>query len=322
MIKLFRVAGRHLEETPWTGEGDVGDAVWIDLIEPSVDERQKLGERLGIELPSYQDMLEIEASSRLFVSDDILYMTTPVMAQAESETPLIGPLTFVLTDNVLITIRYLHPRSVDLFVERAQRKPELCATPLDAFAALVDTLVDRMADVLEAVGTRIDVMSKEVFVDQSDGNKIQPDLQRIVQGVGRAGDLISKSRDSLAGFARIIPFLNVSHIKLTNDQKALLKIATRDIRSLTDHADFQTQRATFLLNASLGLIDREQNDIVKTLTVAATAFLPPTLIASVYGMNFELMPELSWRYGYPLALMLMVLSALLPLWYFRKRGWL
>ena len=322
MIKLYRVTGGRLDELDWSSDETAVEATWIDMLEPTTEERQQLAGLLGVDLPSYHDMLEIEASSRLFVADSAVYMTTPVLAQAETDTPAIGPLTFVLTAKVLITIRYIDPRSIDLFLGRVRRKPALCATPLDAFSGLIDTLVDRMADVLEAVGMRIDAMSREVFVDRVGGAKGQPDLQHIVQGVGRAGDLISKSRDSLAGFARIIPFLNVSHIKLNNEQKALLKIATRDIRSLTDHADFQTQRATFLLNASLGLIDREQNDIVKTLTVAATAFLPPTLIASIYGMNFSVMPELSWRFGYPLALGLMILSALLPLWYFRRRGWL
>ncbi|MEZ5930985.1 MAG: magnesium transporter CorA family protein [Alphaproteobacteria bacterium] len=322
MIKLFRIAEGHLEQVAWIGPEQASGAAWIDLVEPTAEERRLVEDLIGVELPSYQDMLEIEASSRLFVADQALFMTTPVLAQAETETPVIGPLTFVLTEKALITIRYIHPRSMDLFVTRAERNPGLCGTPLDAFVGLVDTLVDRSADVLEAVAVRIDALSREVFVDGAGDKKAQPDLQQIVQAVGRAGDLISKSRDSLAGFARIIPYLSVSHIRLNHDQKALLKIATRDIRSLTDHADFQTQRATFLLNASLGLIDREQNDIVKTLTVAATAFLPPTLIASIYGMNFELMPELSWRFGYPLAIALMILSALLPLWYFRRRGWL
>ena len=297
-------------------------AIWIDALDPSAEERQRLSDALKVDLPSHQDMHEIEASSRLFVADSVVYMTTPVLARAESEEPEVGPLTFVLTPKALVTIRYVDPRSLALFVERAKRNPRLCATPIDAFVGLIDTLVDRMADALEAVGTRIDRMSHEVFLNRPDGKGSRPDLQHIVQGVGRAGDLISKSRDSLAGFARIIPFLAVSHVKLNHDHKALLKIATRDIRSLTEHADFQTQRATFLLNASLGLIDREQNDIVKTLTVAATAFLPPTLIASIYGMNFRIMPELNWPLGYPLALGLMLLSAILPLWYLRRRGWL
>ena len=322
MIRLFGVNDGRLEETDGLSDETTAAAAWIDMVEPTAEDRQRLATLLGVDLPSYHDMLEIEASSRLFVADNAVYMTTPVLAQAETETPAIGPLTFVLTEEVLITIRYIAPRSIELFVERARRKPGLCATSVDAFVGLVDTLVDRMADVLEAVGGRIDSMSREVFVDRTGGGGGQPDLQKIVQGVGRAGDLISKSRDSLAGFARIIPFVGVSHVAFDREQNALLKIATRDIRSLTDHADFQTQRATFLLNASLGLIDREQNDIVKTLTVAATAFLPPTLIASIYGMNFSVMPELTWRFGYPLALGLMILSALLPLWYFRRRGWL
>ncbi|NJO37082.1 MAG: magnesium transporter CorA family protein [Rhizobiales bacterium] len=322
MIKLFRVAEGRLEQVVCADAQQARGATWIDLVEPTAEERREIEDLIGVELPSHQDMLEIEASSRLFVADQAVFLTTPVLAQAETATPVVGPLTFVLTETALITIRYIHPRSIDLFVTRAERRPEACATALDAFVGLVDTLVDRSADVLEAVAVRIDALSRDVFVNGAGDRRAQPDLQQIVQAVGRAGDLISKSRDSLAGFARIIPFLSVSHINLNHEQKALLKIATRDIHSLTDHAEFQTQRATFLLNASLGLIDHAQNDIVKSLTVAATAFLPPTLIASIYGMNFALMPELSWRLGYPLALVLMVLSAVVPLWYFRRRGWL
>ena len=322
MITLYRVDKSGLKSNEFAAAGTHDEAVWIDVFKPSDGDRRQLSEALQFDLPSYQDMHEIEASSRLFVASGVVYMTTPVLAQAETEEPVVGPLTFVLTPKALVTIRYIDPRSLPLFVERAKRNPSLCATPVDAFVGLIDTLVDRMADVLEAVGTRIDTMSHQVFIERADGKGKQPDLQHIVQGVGRAGDLISKSRDSLAGFARIIPFLSVSSIKLNHDQKALLKIATRDIRSLTEHADFQSQRATFLLNASLGLIDREQNDIVKTLTVAATAFLPPTLIASIYGMNFRVMPELEWSLGYPIAIGLMLLSAAVPLWYFRRRGWL
>ncbi|WP_281262049.1 CorA family divalent cation transporter [Azospirillum thermophilum] len=190
-------------------------------------------------------------------------------------------------------------------------------------------MIDRVADVLELVGGRIDGLSARVFDDSLDSKgfgsaaKKPDELQDVLRGIGRAGDLTHKVRDCLAGLDRLVAFLtSVSAGRLSKEQKTALKTMTRDLRSLNEHAGFLAHEANFLLDATLGLINIEQNAIIKIFSVVAVALMPPTLIASAYGMNFKHMPELDWEFGYPMALMLMVLSAVVPLWYFRRRGWL
>jgi magnesium transporter len=154
------------------------------------------------------------------------------------------------------------------------------------------------------------------------GRRAEGELQAVLRGVGLAGDLLSKIRDSLAGLDRIIAYIGAQAAdREARDVKMRIEVIQRDLRSLAEHAGFQAQRVGFLLNATLGVISVEQNTVVKSFTVAATVFFPPTLIASIYGMNFDVMPELHWAFGYPAALGLMALSAVLPLWYFRWRGW-
>ena len=296
--------------------------LWIDLVDPTEAERSDVSGNMKLDLPSHHDMHEIEASSRLFMADDVAYMTVPVLAQAETEEPRVGVLTFVLTPNTLVTIRYLDPRALRSFADRVQRRAGMAVSPHGVLIGIVEAWIDRMADVLEIVGSRIDSDSRRVFADRGDRSIREIDLQDIVQAVGRSGDLISKAHDSLGGFARMIAFINTSIGKLKSDHRSRLKTALRDIRSLTQHSDFLGQRVRFLLDAALGLINHQQSNIVRGFSVAATGFLPPTLIASIYGMNFDVMPELHWAVGYPLALGLMLVSAVLPLWYFRRRGWL
>lgn len=322
MIKSFANDGGRLVERPMLQDDDESAPIWVDLVDPTEAERSDVSARLEVDLPSHHDMHEIEASSRLFMADGIAYMTAPVLAEAETDKPRVGVLTFVVTPSTLATIRYLDPQALRTFAERAQRRRGALASPYGVMIGIVEAWVDRMADVLEIVGNRIDRDSERVFADRSERAMREIDLQDIVQAVGRSGDLISKARDSLGGFTRMIAFINVNGGKLKSDQRSRLKTVLRDIRSLTEHSDFLSQRVRFLLDAALGLINHQQSNIVRSFSVAATGFLPPTLIASIYGMNFDVMPELHWTIGYPLALGLMLLSAGLPLWYFRRRGWL
>lgn len=308
-------------------------ATWIDALKPTEEERAALTQALNVDLPSREDMLEIEASSRLYLEDSSAYMTAPVVAQAETETPEANALTLVLTPGVLVTLRYIEPKSIGIFAERLNRNPQLAATNVAALVSLLDTMVDRTADVLEVIAARLERLSADIFdrawpqetKGPASDRKRPPaerDLQEVLRGIGKAGDLAGKVRDSLAGLARVVAYVTAVKPGLTNEQKRTLKTVQRDIQSLTEHADFQAQRVSFLLDATLGAINIEQNNIVKTFSIVAVAFMPPTLIASVYGMNFEHMPELSWPFGYPLAIGAMIVSGLLPLAYFKRRGWL
>ncbi|PWC36373.1 magnesium transporter CorA family protein [Azospirillum sp. TSO35-2] len=324
-----RSDGRVVRQPLELGEPLPADAVWIDLLRPNEAERAHVGALTGCDLPTREEMKEIEASSQLYVEGEGLYMTSSIISRATSPHPEQGELTFVLTPRHLITLRYTEPLPVITFAARSVRQPELLATSESALFGLLDAVIDRVADVLELVGGRIDELSARIFDDSLDGGgfgkaaKKPDELQDVLRGIGRAGDLTHKVRDSLAGLDRLVVFLtSVSGGRLNKEQKTALKTMTRDLRSLTEHAGFLAHEANFLLDATLGLINIEQNAIIKIFSVVSVALMPPTLIASAYGMNFKHMPELDWEFGYPMAIVLMVLSAVVPLWYFRRRGWL
>ncbi|CAK0762152.1 magnesium transporter [Azospirillaceae bacterium] len=330
MITVFaRSEGRVIEQPlPVDAPLPLG-TVWIDMFRPDDAERAHIATCLGIGLPTREEMKEIEASSQVYVEGEGLYLTTPMISRADTLHPVQGELTFILTLRHMITVRYTDPRSIPTFAARASRQPELLVSPEDALLGLLDAVTDRVADVLELIGSRLDNLSTRVFEDSLEANERtqkrpqQPNLHEVLRGIGRAGDLEHKVRDTLAGLERVVLFLSsVTANRLSKEQKTALKTVARDLRSLTERSDFLARETNFLLDATLGLINIEQNFIIKIFSVAATAFLPPTLIASIYGMNFKHLPELDWSFGYPFALLMMVLSAVLPVLYFRRRGWL
>lgn len=323
--------------------------IWLDLLRPEEAERQLISAHLGVDLPTKEDMSEIEASSRLYVEGEASFLTTPVIARGETGRLDLGLLTFIITPTALITVRHTEPLWFAIFAARAMRHAGVATSPMEAFLGLLEAVVDRAADVLERVAGDLDQLSQRVFADATevetgllDGTgkgmarrrtvrkeaarrrKAKNDgMTEVITAIGRAGDLTQKVRDSLAGLERLCAFaVTVAGPRLGKDQKVRLKTISRDVHSLVEHAGFQAMQTNFLLDATLGVINIQQTNIIKIFSVASVAFLPPTLVASMYGMNFKLMPELDWEWGYPLALVLMLLSALGPLWYFRRRGWL
>jgi magnesium transporter len=232
--------------------------------------------------------------------------------------------TFVLTLPRLITIRYHEPRAFTNFAQRAIKSSLGCTSGDGVLNALLDSAVDRIADVLERAGTDIDLISRRIFRHSATRPMKTRELHPILSNIGRKGDLTSKIRDSLVTLERLVGYFNQS-LQLRDGPKEIresIRTTSQDLRALADHATFLSQKITFLLDATLGMVNIEQNAIIKIFSVAAVVFLPPTLLASIYGMNFTHMPELDWRIGYPLALALMVVSAILPYLFFKRRGWL
>jgi magnesium transporter len=299
-------------------------AVWIDLVSPTPDEERQVEALLGVGVPTREEMQEIEVSSRLYEENGALYMTATVVAKADTQHPEASAVSFILTGDRLVTVRYAEPQSFELFAGRCQRSPGPYARGDAVLAGLLDALIDRVADVLEHIGLEVDGISHEVFEHPASPRKTG-DFQGILRALGRRGDLTSKVRESLVGIGRLLMFFghaNVANTKTQKDLRNRLRTMSRDVRSLTEHASFLSGKINFLLDATLGMINIEQNAIIKIFSVVAVVFLPPTLIASIYGMNFELMPELHWAIGYPLALALMLGSAIAPYLYFKRRGWL
>jgi magnesium transporter len=308
-----------------TGTGEhLGLALWIDLFEPSEEEERQVEALLSIDLPTREEMEEIELSSRLYSDAGAAFMTAIIPAQVHGDAPEMLPVTFVLAEGRLVSIRYHDPSAFRIVTGRLEKGPfpHLCAE--DVLVMLLEAVVDREADVLERAGREIDAISRRIF-RRHGAKPTQPgEFQTTLEEIGRKGDLVSNIRDSLASLDRLSVYLS-QVVALRGAGKGVreqVKTLSRDIRSIADHADSLSQKITFLLDATLGMINIEQNAIIKIFSVAAVVFLPPTLIASIYGMNFEHMPELGWPLGYPAALGLMIVSAVLPYLYFQRRGWL
>lgn len=297
--------------------------LWIDLVDPTADESELVAARFGVAIPSRADMDEIEPSARLYWESEVEVMTVTVALSGRDEEGK-QPVTFALAEDVLVTVRYAEPTPFGNFVHRPL-VTNGATTAETVMLGMVEAIIDRIADALERVGNTVDGVSREVF----DGGRRKAtdktrDLEKILERIGRQGDLLTRLRESLVSVTRMLGFHSAHGTtpRPGREARARLKTLQRDLVSLTDHAGFLASKVNFLLDATLGLINLEQNQIIKIFTVAAVAFLPPTLIASIYGMNFETMPELRGHLGYPFAILLMILSAALPFFYFRRRGWL
>jgi magnesium transporter len=302
------------------------EATWIDLEEPT-DQEERLVERcVGLDIPTQDDLAEIEPSSRLYESDGALYMTTNVLFGVTDGIPSSTPIGFVLIGNRLVTVRYATPKPILAFAEHVRRDPELAVDGPTVLVRLLDAIIDRLADELEKVGTDIEHLSSEVFEQKIEDRRIPAaKLTRLLTSIGRVQSLLAKIRYTAVSTSRMLNFLAGSkrmHAAESADARHHVSSLTTDVTSLSEHASFLTDNLTFLLDASLGLISIEQNAAMKLFSWAAIIFLPPTLIAGIYGMNFTHMPELNWVFGYPMALILIVISAVAPYFYFKRRRWI
>jgi magnesium transporter len=304
-------------------------SLWIDLQEPTPEEIALVQSALGVELPTRSEMQEIEVSSRLYTENDAIFMTATVIQKADAAFPETTPVTFVLAPSNLITIRYGNPTPFRTFSAKCDRPGTAFTTRDKMFGGLMDEIIDRVADILELAGTELDAISRIIFNIPSQhgttrpANGPKPDYTAILERIGRCGDLAGKARESLLSLARVVAFyIELVRVKAPQELDEHWRTVRSDVSSLTEHANFVSSKVNFFLDATLGMINIEQNTIIKIFSIAAVVFLPPTMVASVYGMNFKFMPELDWPFGYPFALGLMVTSAILPCWYFRRKGWL
>ena len=298
------------------------DTIWIDLYNPSVAERQAVNALLGMELPTRADMEEIEVSSRLYTEDGGVFMTTLILSNADSDRPVADVVTFVLAREKLITIRYIDPQPFRTFAARCERTMVAAPKAEGVLNALLDVIVDRMADVLERVGADVEGISHEIFSANAPGSG-RRDFQGVLRRLGARHDLTGKMRECLLTMSRMLTFLSAAiDSRASKEARAHVKSLSRDVQSLLDHSSFIASKLGYLQDGTLGLINNEQNNIIKIMSVAAMVFLPPTLIASIYGMNFHYMPELDWPLGYFVSIVLMVISAVVPYLWFKRRGWL
>jgi magnesium transporter len=302
------------------------DATWIDLEEPTHEEEKLVERCIGVNVPTQDEMAEIEPSSRLYEKNGALYMTASALRGVDEAHPTTTPIGFVLAQKRLVTIRYATPKPVRTFENHARRDPELVRDGPTALVRLLDAIIDRLADEIEVVSARMENLSQEIFQEQQDQRRIPAEkLTALLTSIGRMQTLLTKIRYSAVSTFRMLSFLGGSNLVHDENHAELrhhLTSLTTDVSSLSEHASFLSDNLTFLLDASLGLISIEQNAAMKLFSWAAVIFLPPTLVAGVFGMNFHYMPELNWHYGYPLSLGLMLVTAVGPYLYFKKRGWI
>ena len=328
MLRVFSRSGGHLAQVDaLPAPGARGEVVWVDLLTPTPEEDLSVEKFVGIGIPTRDEMEEIEFSSRLYREADAEFLTLTVLTALDSDDAHKTPVTFIIKGGMLVTVRYAEPRPFAAFLQRVQRnRAEGCEVGEGVMFGLIEAIVDRLADALERIGTEVDQLSHGVFRNRSVSvDRKTRDLQSVIEQIGRKSDLVTMIQESLVSVTRLVTYYSAVHFsdkKTTGDNRQRSKLIERDAASLREHAGFLSSKLMVLLDATLGLISVEQNKIIKIFSVAAVVFLPPTLIASIYGMNFHLLPELSWSLGNPFALGLMVLSAVLPYLYFKAKGWL
>ena len=318
-------SGRVVERrTLGLDEAIPANALWIDLVDPSREEDRKVEQFLGIEVPTREDQQDIEPSELLYAEHGARYLTTRLLCRSNETKPILTGVTFILKDSTLITVRYEEPRAFAMFSQKAARTAGIGSAGEEVLAGLIETIMDRAADVLQMTAERIDALSGSVFEAHAGAASRTGEYQDTLRSLGRAGDLISKQRESLVSIERTLLFLTASYraTKAPKELRDQMRVTLRDLQSLEEHANFQSNKIQFLLDATLGLVNLEQNNIIKLFSVMAVVFMPPTLIASIYGMNFKHMPELEFTIGYPFALVLMVVAAIMPYFFFRWKRWL
>ena len=303
----------------------LASAVWIDLIKPSREEEKQVEGLLGVEIPTREEMQTIELSSRIYRENGSLYLTGDLLARVDQLLHSAEAVTFVLSGSRLVTIRYDNVQAFEMLSARCCKAGTGLLTGERILTGLLQTENDYLATVLGRVGSDLDEMSRQVFSRDPDKSEGSRNFREVLLKLGRREDLLSHVRDSLNTMSRMVSFLrsiDKNEGPLSKDVLALLKSEDRNVAGMSEYLGRLALKLSFLLDATLGLVNVEQNQIIKIFSVVSVALMPPTLIASVYGMNFKHIPELEWALGYPYAIGFMILSALIPLLWFRRKRWL
>lgn len=304
-------------------------AVWIDLNEPTSEEEAFVEKGLGLDIPTREEMREIEESARLYDEGGALYMTAVVIAGISHKKPSRAEVSFVVTQKHLVTVRYADLLPFKTFQQKCSRHPEAHTTSDQLFTSLLEQVLQRIADVLETITTDLDDVGTKLFREEARAVKeekveqVSVVLQATVKRLGRLSSLLGKLRESLLSFNRLLAFFRQNSSSwMADGTKAKIKSLDRDVQSLTEYDAHLVSQISYLQEATFNLINIEQNRVIKVFTISAVLFLPPTLVGTIYGMNFEFMPELKWAFGYPVALLMIATAALIPYLWFKRNGWL
>lgn len=300
---------------------------WLDLYNPSPEEDAIAEAYLGVPIPTREEAEEIETSSRFSMEEGAVFLNVPIVVGLADQAPQLTPLSFVLRGSRLVTVRYAESSAFKQFLQHVHKPAFGCSSAHAVLLRIVEAIIDRSADAIEKVGAEVDRINADVFQRTERRWRMtrirERRLEEALMAIAYQDDVGSKLRESLLSIERMLQFLLAAEIQwpARKADRDRLRLAARDIRSLTDQLSFLSTKTSFLLDATLGLISVDQNDVVRVLTVATTIMLPPTLIGTIYGMNFASMPELNWSFGYPLAIGAMVLAAVVPYLILKRRGW-
>ncbi|MGO4674620.1 magnesium transporter CorA family protein [Bosea sp. 2YAB26] len=316
-----RLAHRPLSEDEPIPVG----AVWIDLLNPTSTDDKRVEAHLGISIPTREEMHDLEPSEIIYTENGAHYMTARVICQSDSNVPKLADVTFILTEKALVTVRYDEPGAFGIFLNRVA-KPGGCGMQPEAIMeGLIEAIVDRAAEVLRGVGDKIDGASRRIFDGKAAEVEQGSAYQGVIQKIGQYEHIISNVRESMVAIERVLLFLSANYKRPKKAASGFApewRTSIRDVQAIEEHATFLSSKLQFMLDATLGLVSIEQNKIIKLFSVVAVALMPPTLIASVYGMNFKTMPELDWQFGYPIAVGMMIVAAVVPYVLFRWKKWL
>lgn len=324
MLSVFIPQPQGLVRVPWApGTALPKEAIWFDLLEPSPEEERAVEEVLGIDVPTREEMREIESSNRLYEENGGVYMTATIVTKLDTDLPQSTQVTFIITGSHFVTNRYTDPLPFRRFVAFAETHPATCGSATLLLAGLLEAIINRIADVIERVAADLDSTSAEAFASARRRTERSLDFREILNRVGQAGELVSKARESLVSLNRLLAFVQQSQtVTMTQEARTRFRTLSRDVVAMSDHSSFLGDKVTFVLDATLGMVTIDQNNILKIFSVVTVFLLPPSVIAGVFGMNFEHMPWLHEGWGFLAAIGSMVASAVLPWLWFKHKRWL
>lgn len=299
------------------------DIVWFDLLEPTPEEERSVEQALGISIPTREEMREIEASNRLYEENGTLYMTATIVTKLDTDLPQSTQATFILAGTHIVTNRYTDPLPFRRFISYAETHPAACGSAPLILVGLIEAIINRIADVIERVAADLDQISNEVFTTARRRTAASRDFRHLLGRVGQSGELVSKARESLVSLGRLLVFVQqTTNAQVTQEARARFRTLSRDVIAMSDHASYLGDKAAFALDATLGMVSIDQNNILKIFSVVTVFLLPPSVIAGFYGMNFQHIPWLRDSWGVWVALGMMVTSAVVPWLWFKRKGWL
>jgi magnesium transporter len=324
MLSVFVAQPQGLSRLPWDNGATLPkEALWFDLLEPSAEEERAVERVLGVDVPTREEMREIESSNRFYEENGAVYMTATIVTKLDTDLPQSTQVTFILNGAHLVTNRYTDPLPFRRFVSYAETHPSTCSSPVMLLAGLLESIINRIADVIERVAADLDEISAEVFSNTRRRSGGPRDFREVLGRVGQSGELVSKARESLVSLGRLLVFVQQSaNSQMTQEARTRFRTLSRDVIAMSDQASFLGDKVAFALDATLGMVTIDQNNILKIFSVVTVFLLPPSVIGAVFGMNFDHMPWLHDGWGFSAALGSMVFSALVPWLWFKHKRWL